>query len=83
MKIENADLAWTTLKSGGYINWPSTASGRIHQPAVIETPSPDLVSPHLLSSNPPTNPSLDRLLGLYYLLILREKRGTLEDIGQV
>ena len=50
----------------GYINWPSTASGRILKPTVIETPSPDLASPHLLSSNPPTNPSLDRPLGLYF-----------------
>ena len=49
----------------GYINRPSTASDRIHLPAVIETPSLDLASPHLLSSNPPTKPSLDRPLGLY------------------
>ena len=26
MRMQNADLAWTTLKSGGYINRPSTAS---------------------------------------------------------
>ena len=47
MKIQNADLAWTTLKSGGYINRPSTASGRTHFPAFIDMPSLDLASPHL------------------------------------
>ena len=49
-----------------YINRPSTASGRILKPSVIETPSPDLASPHLLSSDLHTNPSLDRSLGLYH-----------------
>ena len=45
--MQNADLAWTTLKSGGYINRPSTASGRILKPTVTETSSPDLASPAL------------------------------------
>ena len=74
IRMQNADLAWTTLKSGGYINWPSTASGRILKPTVTETPSPDLASPHLLSSNPPTNPSQDRPLGLYIWLIPKEAK---------
>ena len=63
IKVEIASFAWTTVKSGVYINRPGLTSDRILQPAVLETPSPDLASPHLLSSNPPPNPSLDRLLG--------------------
>ena len=63
IKIEIASFAWTTLKSGVYINRPGLTPDRILQPAVLETPSPDLASPHLLSSNPPPNTSLDRLLG--------------------
>ena len=63
MKIQNADLAWTTLKSGGYINQHSTASGKTLSPASIEDPSLDLTSPHLPYSNFIEAPSLNHPLG--------------------
>ena len=63
MKIQSADLAWTTLKSWGYINRPSTASGRTLSPASIEAPSLDLTSAHLPYSDFIEAPSLNRPLG--------------------
>ena len=63
IRIEIASFAWTTLKSGVYINRPGLTPDRILQPTVREITSPDWASPHLLSSNPPPNPSLDCLLG--------------------
>ena len=47
IRIQDADLTRTTLNSGVYINRPSQASSRITTPAFVETPSPDLASPHL------------------------------------
>ena len=47
----------------GYINRPGLTPDRIRLPTVREITSPDSASPHLLSSNPRPNPSLDRLLG--------------------
>ena len=61
IRIQDADLTRTTLKSGVYINWPSQASSRIYTTDFVETPSPDLASPHLLSSELHKTPSLDRL----------------------
>ena len=60
IRIQNADLTRTTLNSGVYINWPSQASSRITPIDVIETPSPDLDSPHLLFSDLIETPTLDR-----------------------
>ena len=62
--IQNADLTWTTLNSGVYINRPSQASNRIQLLDLVETPSPDLASPHLLFSDLMETPSLDRPLGI-------------------
>ena len=62
-EMQNADLAWTTLKSRGYINRPGMTPDRIRLPTVREITSPDSASPHLLFSNPLPSPSLDRLLG--------------------
>ena len=63
IRIQNADLTRTTLNSGVYINRPSQASNRITPIDVVETPSPDLDSPHLLFSDLIETPSLDRPLG--------------------
>ena len=49
--MQDADLTWTTLNSGVYINQPSQASSRIQPTDFVETPSPDLASPHLSFSN--------------------------------
>ena len=43
--------------------------------------SPDLASPHLLSSNPLPNPSLDHLLGTVWLVPI-ERQGSLDNRGQ-
>ena len=61
--IQNADLTRTTLNSGVYMNRSSQASSRITQIDRVETPSPDLASPHLLFSDLIETPSLDRPLG--------------------
>ena len=61
--IQNADLTWTTLNSGVYISWPSQASSRIQPTDFVETPSPDLASPHLPFSDLIETPSLNRPLG--------------------
>ena len=50
IRIQNADLTRTTLNSGVYINRSSQASSRITPIDLVETPSPDLASPHLLFS---------------------------------
>ena len=68
IRIEIARFAWTTLKSGVYINRPRLTPERIRLPTVREITSPDSASPHLLSSNPLPNPSLDRLLGILWLI---------------
>ena len=49
---------------GVYINRPSQASSRITPIDLVETPSPDLASPHLLFSDLIETPSLDRPLGI-------------------
>ena len=49
---------------GGFISRPRLTPDRIRLPIVREITSPDSASPHLLSSNPLPNPSLDRLLGI-------------------
>ena len=61
--IWNADLTRTTLNSGVYINRPSQASSRIQPTDFVETPSPDLTSPHLPFSDLIETPSLNRPLG--------------------
>ena len=63
IKIQNTDLTRTTLNSGVYINRPSQASSRIQPTEFVETPSPDLASPHLLFSDLIETPSLDHPLG--------------------
>ena len=63
IRIQNADLTRTTLNSGVYINRPSRASSRITPIDLIEIPSLDLASPHLLFSDLIETPSLDRPLG--------------------
>ena len=63
IKIQDADLTWTTLNSGVYINWPSQASSRIQLTDFVETPSPDLASPLLPFSDLIETPSLNRPLG--------------------
>ena len=63
IRIQNADLTRNTLNSGVYINLPSQASSRITPIDLVETPSPDLASPHLLFSDLIKTPSLDRPLG--------------------
>ena len=63
MRMQNADLTRTTMKSGGYINRPSTVFSRVTTPAFIETPSLDLASPHLPYSDLIETPSLNRPLG--------------------
>ena len=68
IRIEIARFSWTTLKSGVYINRPRFTPDRIRLPTVREITSPDSASPHLLSSNPLPNPSLDRLLGTWWLI---------------
>ena len=86
IRMQDADLTSTTLNSGVYINWPSQASSRIQPTGFVETPSPDLASPHLPFSDLIETPSLNRPLGnwtkRYHWLILREKRGSLEVRGQ-
>ena len=64
IRIQNADLTQITLNSRVYINRPSQASSRIQLLDLVETPSPDLVSPHLLFSDLIKTPSLDRPLGI-------------------
>ena len=61
--IWNANLTCTTLNSGVYINQPSQASSRIQPTDFVETPSPDLASPHLPFSNLIETPSLNSPLG--------------------
>ena len=63
IKMQNAHLAGTTLKSGGFISQPRLTPDRIRLPPTQELTVQDLASPHLLYSNPPPNPSLDCLLG--------------------
>ena len=63
IRIQNADLTRTTLNSEVYINRSSQASRRITPIDLVETPSPDLASPHLLFSDLIETPSLDRPLG--------------------
>ena len=63
IKIRNADLTRTTLNSVLYINRPSPASSRIQPTDFVETPSPDLASPHLLFSYLIETPYLDRPMG--------------------
>ena len=53
--IQIAHFARTTLKSGGFISRPRLTPARIRLPPVFEITSPDLASPHLLSSNPLPN----------------------------
>ena len=77
IEMQNANLAWTTLKSGGYINRPGMTPDRIRLPTVREITSPDSASPHLLFSNPLPSPSLDRLLGNLWL-IPQERQEKLE-----
>ena len=62
IKIQDSDLTWTTLNSGVYINRPSQASSRIQLTDFVETPSPDLASPHLPFSDLIETP-LNRPLG--------------------
>ena len=53
--MQNADLAWTTLKSGGYINRPGMTPDRIQLPTVRDNFSGfGLSSPAL--QQPPTKP---------------------------
>ena len=65
IRIQYADLTRTTLNSGVYINRSSQASSRITPIDLVETPSPDLASPHLLFSDLIETPSLDRPLGMH------------------
>ena len=53
----------TTLNLAAYLNRSDPASSRIQLLDLVETPSPDLASPHLLFSDLIETPSLDRLLG--------------------
>ena len=62
--IRDADLTRTTLNLAAYLNRPDPASSRIQPLDLVETPSPDLASPHLLFSNLIETPSLDRPLGI-------------------
>ena len=80
IEMQIADLAWTTLKSGGYINLPGMTPSRIRLPTVREITFLDSASPHLLFSNPLPSPSLDRLLGKNWL-ISKERQGKLEGRG--
>ena len=61
--IQNANSTLTTLNFGVYINRPSQASSRMTLIDLVETPSPDLPSPHLLLSGLIKSLSLDRPLG--------------------
>ena len=63
IRIQNTDLTRTTLNSRVYINRPSQASSRITSIDLVETPSPDLASPHLLFSDLIETTSLDCSLG--------------------
>ena len=65
IRMQNADLTRTTLNSGVYISRSSQASSRITPNDLVETPSPDLASPHLLFSDLIKTPSLDRRLGAF------------------
>ena len=53
----------TSLNLAAYINRPVPASKRIQPLDLVETPSPDLASPHLLFSDLIETPSLDLPLG--------------------
>ena len=61
--LRNADFTPTTLNSRVYINWPSQASSSIQPTDFVETPSPDLASPHLPFSDLIETSSLNRHLG--------------------
>ena len=61
--MQDADLTRITLNSGVYINRPSQASSRIQPTDFVETPCPDLASPHLPFSDLIETPSLNRPLG--------------------
>ena len=63
IRIRDANLTRTTLNSGVYINMPSQASSRIQPTDFVESPSPDLASPHLPFSDLIDTPSLNRPLG--------------------
>ena len=78
--IQSFHLGWSAVIFQGFISRPFQTSGRIWQLNLSEWTSQDQASPHLLYCNPASNPSLDGLLGLIWL-VLHERLGELWERG--